>query len=145
MTPRPKFSLAKITEHDFAKEISVLIVELPGFKKGYNLNREVFCIGRHPSNSLVFEDKLVSRCHATIAWLQYQDSHGNWERAYWIIDGKGKQRRSRNGILINGTKKSTHRLNDGDIITIGKNIKLTYRIFIKNTYNDNLLKTVYYM
>ena len=145
MIPRPMFSLAKITEHDFAQERPVLIVEFPGFKKGFNLNREVFCIGRHPSNYLVFEDKQVSRCHATIAWLKYQDNHGNWERAHWIIDGKGKKRRSRNGILINGIKKSTHRLNDGDIITIGKNIKITYLFVTNNTQNNNMLKTVYYL
>ncbi|ELS04679.1 FHA domain-containing protein [Xenococcus sp. PCC 7305] len=140
-----KITLAKITKFDFTKGRPVLIVEFPGFKKSFSLNKEVFSIGRHPNNSLVLEDKQVSRCHATIAWLKYQDHHSNWQRDYWIIDGKGKQQRSSNGIFINETKKSHHRLRNGDIITIGHNVAITYRFVAYNTQNNNMLKTVYYL
>ena len=145
MIPRSKFTLAKITQLDFAYQRPVLILEVPGFKKSFNLNKEVLSIGRHPNNFIFLEERQVSRCHATIAWLKYQDDHGSLQRDYWIIDGRGKKQRSSNGILINGTKKSTHRLNDGDIITIVENINITYKIVTNNTHNSNMLKTVYYL
>ena len=145
MIERSKVSLAKITKLDFTKGRPVLIVEFPGFKKSYSLNTEVFSIGRHPSNSLVLEDKQVSRCHATIAWLKCQDEHGNLQRGYWIIDGRGSKKRSSNGIFINGIKKSDYRLQTGDIITIGTNVKMTYRFVTYNTQNNAMLKTVYYL
>ena len=140
-----KFPLTKITQLDFAHGTPVLIVEFSGSKKSFNLNKEVFSIGRHPNNSLVLKDKYVSRYHATIIWLEYQDEWGNLQRTYCIIDGRGKEQRSRNGIFINGTKKSNHRLRNGDVITIGNNIKITYRFVAYNTQNNNMLKTVYYL
>ncbi len=145
MIEESKISLAKITKLDFTKGRPVLIVEYPGFKRSFCLNKEVFSIGRHPNNSLVLEDKQVSRCHATIAWLKCQDDHGNWHRAYWIIDGRGKKQRSRNGIFINGIKKLNHRLRHGDIITIANDIKITYKFLVYNTRNNAMLKTVYYL
>ena len=145
MIPGSKISLAKITKLDFTKGRPVIIVEFPGFKKSFTLNQKIFSIGRHPNNSLVLEDKQVSRCHATIAWLKYQDSQGNWQRGYWIIDGRGSKQRSRNGIFINGIKQSNYRLRDGDVITIGNNIKMTYEFVTYNTQNNAMLKTVYYL
>ena len=145
MIPGSKISLAKITKLDFTKGRPVLIVEFPGTKKALSLNQEVFSIGRHPNNSLVLENKQVSRCHATIAWLKHQDDYGNLHRAYWIIDGRGTKQRSSNGVFINGTKKLHHRLRNGDIIKIANNIKITYKFFLYNTHNNNMLKTVYYL
>lgn len=140
-----KVSLAKITKLDFTIGRPVLILEFPGCKKSFTLNREVFSIGRHPENSLVLDDKQVSRCHAMIAWLKSQDRHGNWQRNYWIIDGKGSKQRSRNGIFINGVKKVNYILRNEDIITIANNIQITYRFITYNTDNNKMLKTVYYL
>ena len=145
MIEESKISLAKITKLDFTKGRPVLIVEYPGFKKSFSLNKEVFSIGRHPDNSLVLDDKQVSRCHATIAWLEHQDNHGTLHRAYWIIDGRGKKHRSSNGIFINGVRKFNHRLRNGDIIAIANNIKITYKFLAYNTCNNAMLKTVYYL
>ena len=140
-----KISLAKITKLDFTQGRPVLIVEYPGFKRSFSLNKEVFSIGRHPNNSLVLEDKQVSRCHATIAWLRYPDGHGNFYRAYWIIDGRGKKQRSSNGILVNGKRKLNHCLRNGDIIAIANDIKITYKFIAYSTQNNAMLKTVYYL
>lgn len=145
MIDKSKISLAKITQLDFTKGRPVLIVEYPGFKKSFSLNKEVFSIGRHPNNSLVLEDKQVSRCHATIAWLEHQDQQSNLHRAYWIIDGRGKKQRSSNGIFINGARKFHHRLRNGDIIAIANNIKITYKFMAFNTQSNAMLKTVYYL
>ena len=145
MIEESKISLAKITKLDFTKGRPVLIVEYPGFKKSFTLNKEVFSIGRHPNNSLVLEDKQVSRCHATIVWLEHQDDHGNLYRGYWILDGRGKKQRSSNGIVINGKRKFSHRLRNGDIIMIANNITITYEFITYNTQNNNKLKTVYYL
>ena len=114
---------------DLSKGRHILIVESLESRRAVALNATVFSIGRHPNNSLVLTNHMVSRHHATVAWLKYteksHDSHKN-DYCYWIIDGKGKSKRSRNGISINGDKKSLHRLRSGDLITIGKEIKITY-------------------
>lgn len=145
MIDKSKISLAKITQLDFTKGRPVLIVESPGFKKTFSLNREVFSIGRHPHNSLVLEDKQISRCHATIVWLEHQDDQSKLHRAYWIIDGRGKKQRSSNGIFINGERKFNHRLHSGDIITISDNVKIRYKFMAYNTQNNAMSQTVYYL
>ena len=124
-----KLSLVKFNKADLAKGRHILIVESLDSRRAVALNTTVFSIGRHPHNSLVLNNHMVSRHHATVAWLKYTESSQDYQKndyCYWIIDGKGKRQRSRNGIYINGEKKSLHRLKTGDLITIGKEIKLTY-------------------
>ena len=97
-------------------------------------------MGRHPNNNLVLTDKLVSRHHATIAWMRYSENEHQSDYAYWIIDGKGKRKRSRNGIYINQVKKSLHRLTSGDIILIGNDVKITYNYIVYNTETHQFLE-----
>ena len=130
---KPKLTLAQLSEENLNKGRHILIVEASDSRRAVALNSGVFSIGRHPQNALVINSKLVSRHHATIAWLQYTEKSSNQkDYCYWIIDGKGKRKRSRNGISINGEKKSLHRLESGDIITIGRDTKITYN-YIPNT------------
>lgn len=136
---KPKLTLVKFNKADLIKGKHILIVESQDSRRALALNRAVFSIGRHPQNSLVINGNLVSRHHATIAWLQYSTNSGQKDHCYWIIDGKGKRQRSRNGISINGTKKSLHRLQSGDIITIGTEIKITYNYIAYSTDNNVFL------
>lgn len=137
---KAKLSLAKLSDSDQQAGRHILIVESSDSRRAVALNRNVFSVGRHPQNSLVINDKLASRHHATIAWLQYAENLDRKDYCYWIIDGKGKRKRSKNGILINGEKKSLHRLKSGDIITIGVDTKITYNYIKSTTETQSFLK-----
>lgn len=129
---KPKLTLAQFSEDNLQEGRHILIVESSDSRRAVALNSAVFSIGRHPQNSLVINSKMISRHHATVAWLQYTERSEKSDYCYWIIDGKGKRKRSRNGILVNGAKKSLHRLKSGDVITIGTDTKITYN-YIPNT------------
>ncbi len=136
---KPKLTLVKFNKADLLKGKHVLIVESQDSRRAVALNEAVFSIGRHPQNALVLSGTLVSRHHATIAWLEYSRNSVQRDYCYWIIDGKGKRKRSRNGIFINGTKKSLHRLQPDDIITIGSEIKITYNYIAYSTDTHDFL------
>ncbi|MGK7895957.1 MAG: FHA domain-containing protein [Xenococcus sp. (in: cyanobacteria)] len=136
---KPKLTLVKFNKADLLKGKHILIVESQDSRRAVALNRAVFSVGRHPQNTLVLSSNLVSRHHATIAWLKYSKNSGEDDYCYWIIDGKGKRQRSRNGILINGVKKSLHRLQSGDIITIGSETKITYNYIAYSTTTNEFL------
>lgn len=123
---KSRLTLVKLNKATLLEGRHILIVESPESRRAVSLNTGVFSIGRHPNNSLVVSDKLISRHHATIAWMRYTGSAGQYDYSYWIIDGKGKRKRSRNGLFIGGKKKTLHRLNSGDIINLGQSIKITY-------------------
>ena len=123
---KSKLTLVNFNKTNLLEGRHILIVESPDSRRAVSLNTSVFSIGRHPSNSLVVADKLISRHHATIAWMRYTGKFGQVDYSYWIIDGKGKRQRSRNGVFIHGQKKTLHRLDSGDIISLGKSIKITY-------------------
>lgn len=138
--PKSKLTLVKFNKAELTKGRHILIVESPESRRAVALNVNVFSLGRHPHNDLVLTDKLASRHHATIAWMRYSETVHKSDYAYWIIDGKGRRKRSRNGIYINNTKKSLHRLTSGDIILIGNDIKITYNYIAYNTETHQFLE-----
>lgn len=137
---KSKLTLVKLNKADLAKGRHVLIVESPESRRAVSLNSHVFSVGRHPHNDLVINDPLASRHHATVAWMRYTEDAHQADYSYWIIDGKGKSKRSRNGITINGKKKSLHRLNSGDVIRIGDSIKISYNYITYTTDSSQFLK-----
>lgn len=136
---RSKLTLVNIDKSDLAKGRHVLTVESPESKRAVSLKVNVFSIGRHPNNDLIISDALASRHHATVAWMKYTEGDDKSDYAYWIIDGSGKRKRSRNGIFVNGVKKSLHRLISGDIITIGNSIKMSYSYIPYSSDNSQFL------
>ena len=140
MTDRKsKLTLFKLNKADLAKGRHVLIVESPESRRAVSLNVNVFSIGRHPYNDLVISDCLASRHHATLAWMRYSEGTDKIDYSYWIIDGKGKRKRSRNGIYVNGKKKSLHRLSSGDVVKIGDHIKIVYNYITYGTDSSQFL------
>lgn len=135
---QPKLTLVNINKADLAKGKHVLIVQSPESSRAVSLNVNVFSIGRHPNNDLIISDTLASRHHATVAWMKYTEGD-NSDYSYWIIDGKGKRKRSTNGVYVNGKKKSLHRLTSGDIVNIGNNIKMSYSYIPYSTDNSQFL------
>ena len=136
---KSRLTLVKLNKADLATGRHVLIVESPESRRAVSLNINVFSIGRHPHNDLVISDQLASRHHATVAWMRYTEGADKTDYSYWIIDGKGKRKRSRNGIYINGNKKSLHRLTSGDIVRIGDNIKISYNYITYSTDSSQFL------
>jgi pSer/pThr/pTyr-binding forkhead associated (FHA) protein len=136
---KSKLTLVNLNKADLAKGRHVLIVESPESRRAVSLNVNVFSIGRHPHNDLVINDQLASRHHATVAWMRYSEGEDRTDYSYWIIDGKGKRQRSRNGISVNGKKKSLHRLCSGDIVLIGDNIKISYSYITYSTDSSQFL------
>ena len=133
-----KLTLVNINKADLAKGRHVLIVESPESRRAVSLNANVFSIGRHPNNDLVISDSLASRHHATVAWMRYTEGSKS-DYSYWIIDGKGKRKRSRNGVFVNGVKKTLHRLTSGDVVSLGNNIKISYSYIPYSTDNSQFL------
>ena len=121
----------------------ILIVESFELRQTVALNAKIFSIGRHPKCSLVINNKMISRHHATIAWLEDKDNEQKY--AYWLIDGKGQRQRSRNGVFVNGKKTVLHRLRSGDIISLGNETKITYNYIADTTENSHISDTVYYL
>lgn len=136
---KSKLTLVTFNKANLLEGRHILIVESPDSRRAVSLNKSVFSIGRHPSNALVVSDKLISRHHATIAWMRYTGKAGQTDYAYWIIDGKGKRQRSRNGIFIHGRKKTLHRLDSGDVISIGQSIKITYNFITYSSETSGFL------
>lgn len=136
---KSKLTLVELNKADLAKGRHVLIIESPDSRRAVSLNVNVFSMGRHPKNDLILNDPLASRHHATVAWMRYTDDEYQSDYSYWIIDGKGKRKRSRNGIIVNGKKKSLHRLTSGDIVLIGNNIKISYSYIAYSTDNSKFL------
>lgn len=137
---KPKLTLSQFGEQDQSEGRHILIIEASISRRALVLSDTVFSIGRHPQNSLVINSKMISRHHATIAWLKYTDPSGQDDYCYWIIDGKGKRQRSRNGVVVNGDKKSLHRLHSGDVINLGNETKITYSYIQNTTETQTFLK-----
>lgn len=136
---KSKLTLVQLNKAELAKGRHVLIVESPESRRAVSLNVNVFSIGRHPNNDLVINDRLASRHHATVAWMRYSEDERKVDYSYWIIDGKGKRKRSRNGIFVNGKQKSLHRLSSGDTIGIGDGIKISYSYITYSTDSSQFL------
>lgn len=70
-------------------------------------NGDTVWIGRHPQNHIVIEDPSVSRLHAIISQ----------EKDMLMVKDAG----STNGTMVNGVSLQSTQLNEGDILSIGKN------------------------
>ena len=83
-------------------------------------------IGREPDNVLVLETGGVSRYHALMS-----STSGNWS----ISDLN-----STNGIKINGVRKKTSKLNEGDTVTVGEHVFVVSQIADSPAASDVLDK-----
>lgn len=85
------------------------------------LERKIYTVGRFSSNDVFLTSKGVSRCHASIYFM---------DDGFWIIDGSFQGLASTNGLFVNGHKISTHKLKPYDVIAFCKNV---YAIFLEHT------------
>lgn len=124
-------------------ERSILALDFLGVRKNISLNTCYFSIGRHPQCSLTIDKKVVSRHHATIVWIKNKEDRS--KGCYWIIDGDGKEKKSKNGVYVNGKKIAKHKLISGDVISIDSSSDITYRRISNATENIRIPEVVYYL
>ena len=82
-----------------------VMVSAGSFQKNFTLSKMRMTIGRNAGNDIMIPETTVSGNHADLV-----NESGNW----YIIDAN-----STNGVLVNGTKVSKQRLNNGDMIKLG--------------------------
>ena len=111
----------------------VLVIEDPQFRRTIALEKYTYSVGRHSSNDVVLHSKLVSRKHATL--MRKEDGDNGY--CFWLIDGDTKGNRSNNGIYINGRKILEGKLNHGDVIQLGSEVKISYQV--REGLNDIIL------
>ncbi len=90
-----------------------LSIKLPdGTLTEYPLAPVKTTLGRHPENSIQLTDREVSKEHAVIERMG----------AAWVLRDLG----SSNGTFVNGRRVRELRLQDGDLIALGNNCKLSF-------------------
>ena len=116
----------------------ILKIEAPLGQSIIDLDRNYYTLGRGSKNSIIIQDKEVSRCHATI--VRQKNVRFNNKNIFWIYDGNLKGKRSTNGLIINDEYCLKHLLKPKDLIFLGKNVKLTYHQLSLKTFK--LLKSL---
>ncbi|HEY9622732.1 MAG TPA: FHA domain-containing protein [Crinalium sp.] len=99
-----------------------LLVEDDKGQRQFALQNATHVIGRDRQCDIRLASHFVSREHATLR----QQTQADGSYSYEIIDGSPDGRRSSNGLLINGRKLQSHRLQNQDVIVFGPSVKATY-------------------
>lgn len=110
----------------------ILILECGSWKKTFFLDRNIHSLGRNSTNTIFCHHRIVSRLHACLIRLQYQNMLNPQEKnsVFWILDGDFLGNRSTNGIYVNGRKCTSALLLPGDIIFLGgMDVKAKYDLF----------------
>ncbi|WP_448380012.1 FHA domain-containing protein [Gloeomargarita sp.] len=91
-----------------------LVITTPEGSRKVPLVGETILLGRHPSCDIVIEETVVSGRHARLERRPY---------GYEIIDLN-----SSNGLVYEGQRVQRHDLRNGDVLTIGNRVTLSYQV-----------------
>jgi ABC-type multidrug transport system ATPase subunit/pSer/pThr/pTyr-binding forkhead associated (FHA) protein len=97
-----------------APSAPVLRVSTPQWTRDFPLEREALILGRDPASDIVIDVPVVSARHAQ---LKRRDA------GYEITDLGSK-----NGLFFEGQRIAQRLLADGDVLSIGPTVTLTYRV-----------------
>lgn len=98
----------------------IFAIELTTGKKTFFLEKNAYSIGRSSTSAIALHHRVISRSHATLLKVTYEEENKNKpEIKFWIIDGDLKGNRSTNGIFVNGQKCLMHQLSPGDLVVLG--------------------------
>jgi len=111
----------------------VLEIETNLGRSFITLTKERYLLGRSLRNCIVIKDPQVSRYHATLI----KNPNGK----YTIYDGDLKNKKSRNGLIVNQKVCSDWILENNDVIKLGDNARLKY--YHASVETLNLLKLSY--
>ncbi|MDJ0533056.1 MAG: ATP-binding protein [Xenococcaceae cyanobacterium MO_207.B15] len=101
----------------------LLMIKDRGGKRSYPLEAEIYSLGRTSRNSIVLQGASISRHHGTILRITVPESD---RYLFRIIDGSLNGKRSTNGIFINGQKRLSVDLQNGDVIKFGNQTYAKY-------------------
>lgn len=110
----------------------LLIIEDDKGRKEFTLEKDktIYSIGRDQNCDIRLYSQFVSRHHATL--VQKQRDDGTY--SYQIVDGDLKSgKASANGLLINGTKRQLHDLEDEDEIVFGPQVRAVYYLLKRDS------------
>ncbi|MCM1981393.1 EAL domain-containing protein [Lyngbya confervoides] len=82
-----------------------------------------YFVGRDPKSSIVIDDKSVSRQHAILLRITGADPN---QYSFVLIDGNLQGKRSKNGTQVNGQSCVSARLQSGDLIFWGPEVRAKY-------------------
>ena len=101
---------------------TLVVTDNSGTRK-ISLVDEQYTIGREDDNTVRLNSDFVSRYHAIL--IKARQRHQ--PDTYRIIDGSASGKRSKNGIVLNASRKiSSYNLQNGDIITFAPEVHILY-------------------
>lgn len=100
----------------------LLIVQDDRGRRRIILENEIYSVGRDPDCNIRLYSQFVSRHHATLMRIDYE----NGTNAYRIIDGTPEGQLSANGLMINGRKFKTYDLQNEEEIVFGPQVRAIY-------------------
>jgi tetratricopeptide (TPR) repeat protein len=112
-----------------------LILQDPEGEQRVSLEVKSYTIGRSQDNTILLRSQLVSRKHATLLGIAVSPP---LLQVFRVSEGTKENKKSTNGILINGTIRSFWVLMDGDEITFSSNTKAIYQVKPKPKYSDDI-------
>jgi tetratricopeptide (TPR) repeat protein len=112
-----------------------LILQDPEGEQRISLEVKNYTIGRSQDNTILLRSQLVSRKHATLLGIAVFPP---LLQVFRVSEGTKDNKKSTNGILINGISKNSWVLMDGDEITFSSNTKAIYQIKPEPKYTHNI-------
>ncbi len=105
-------------------EHAMLIVHVPPSPmQEVFLDKHLYTIGRSNKCDIIITSPGVSRIHASITLIEESEYISQEEAHHLILDGDASidGNKSTYGLFINGNKKDSHKLVNGDLIELGRN------------------------
>ncbi|MEM6445540.1 MAG: FHA domain-containing protein [Cyanobacteria bacterium P01_D01_bin.123] len=114
----------------------VFIVEYAEGRRSFILDAATYSMGRDPTCAIVLRSDYVSRQHAIL--LRVPDPTLGGYR-YRILDGNSSGQASTNGLMINGERRSTHDLQERDVMVFSRDTSAVY-VTASNLSDAELMK-----
>lgn len=112
-----------VSKHVLPQQEHCLVIEDDKGRQEIFLWETTYTMGRSPDCDIRLHSQFISRHHATV----YRRVRDDGSSYYQIVDGDIEGKRSVNGLLINGTKQTSHNLQHGDEIVFGPQVFAIYR------------------
>ncbi len=102
-----------------------LVIEDPEGQCKFLLGSTTYSLGRNSTNGIALRSNTVSRQHAILLRLPIPKTSTYMFR---ILDGNLQGKRSTNGLFINGERRSSHILTNGDEIVFSGDTRACYQV-----------------
>lgn len=114
-------------------ECHFLTIQASQGPRSIHLTSLTYSLGRSSKSTIVLPSSSISREHALLLRMPSREP-GKY--LFRLIDGNASGKPSLNGFSVNGTKCSVHDLCDGDQITFGGVIHVTYQVMPADAISD---------